>query len=259
MTRLANAWWVFATIVAIVVLLTIAYAAVRFLPNRAVAYDNIEDHFKYGSTGGEVNLGFPFWIWQAMPLLCADLLPGDRLAADYRARVARPPRGTRPADLRALSREGYKALGLIYETNADGQEKDLPIGVSMRRNLGLDRVFVNCAVCHASTVRDKPDGPRRVVLGMPANLFDLHAFENFFFSCARDERFNKHNVIPSVQALGAELDIAERRGPASVARTLYEDLTPPEPPRPAVPAAPWRERGSGRPTKRDRRQWERLR
>jgi mono/diheme cytochrome c family protein len=208
--RLADAWWLFATIVAILVLVTIAYAAIRFLPNRAVAYDNIEDHFKYGSTGGEVNLGFPFWIWQAMPLLCADLLPADRLAPDYRARVARSPRGTTAADLRALSREGYKALGLIYEANADGQEKDLPIGVSMRRNLGLDRVFVNCAVCHASTVRDSPDAPRRVVLGMPANLFDLHAFENFFFSCARDERFNKHNMIPGVQALGADLDVADR-------------------------------------------------
>ena len=53
------------------------------------------------------------------------------------------------------------------------------------------------------------------------------------------------------------LDLAERRGPAAVARTLYEDLTPPEPPR--DPAQPRFERGGGRPTKRDRRQWERLR
>jgi ribosome-associated heat shock protein Hsp15 len=41
----------------------------------------------------------------------------------------------------------------------------------------------------------------------------------------------------------------DRRGPAPEARTLYEDLTPPEPP---VPVAP-RDDGAGRPTKRDRR------
>jgi ribosome-associated heat shock protein Hsp15 len=40
-----------------------------------------------------------------------------------------------------------------------------------------------------------------------------------------------------------------RRGPAPEARTLYEDLTPPETP---VPVAA-RPDGAGRPTKRDRR------
>ena len=210
MRRLWHAWRVFATLVAVTVLLAIVYAAMRFLPNRAVVYDTPEDHFKYGSTGGEVNLGFPLWIWQAMPLLCSDMLPAARLAPDYSTRVANPKRGSTAADLRALSREGYKSLGLIYEQDAKGQEKDLPVGVSMRRNLGLDRVFVNCAVCHSSTVRDAPAAPRRIVLGMPANLFDLYGFEHFFFSCARDERFNKHNVVPNAQALGADLDLIDR-------------------------------------------------
>jgi ribosome-associated heat shock protein Hsp15 len=50
---------------------------------------------------------------------------------------------------------------------------------------------------------------------------------------------------------------AERRGPASVARQLYVDLTPPKPP--AEPPASWRYAGGGRPTKRDRRQLQRLR
>lgn len=55
------------------------------------------------------------------------------------------------------------------------------------------------------------------------------------------------------------LDLAERRGPASLARTLYEDLTPPPRPEPVDPLAPYRERGSGRPTKRERRQLDRFR
>jgi ribosome-associated heat shock protein Hsp15 len=54
------------------------------------------------------------------------------------------------------------------------------------------------------------------------------------------------------------IDIAERRGPAAVARTLYEDLTPPPRPEPVDPSMPRRERGTGRPTKRERRQLDRL-
>ncbi|KAA3446458.1 RNA-binding protein [Mesorhizobium sp. SARCC-RB16n] len=52
-----------------------------------------------------------------------------------------------------------------------------------------------------------------------------------------------------------------RRGPAEEARTLYEDMSPPPAPRAdalpdAIPAL--REAGSGRPTKKERRQTDRL-
>ncbi|PBB26500.1 RNA-binding protein [Mesorhizobium sp. WSM4312] len=52
-----------------------------------------------------------------------------------------------------------------------------------------------------------------------------------------------------------------RRGPAEEARTLYEDMSPPPTPKgealpDAMPAL--REAGSGRPTKRERRQTDRL-
>ncbi len=57
--------------------------------------------------------------------------------------------------------------------------------------------------------------------------------------------------------------IAERRGPASLAQTLYEDLTLPPPPRPEqVATEPWRytqpDPNSRRPNKRERRQLGRL-
>ena len=55
------------------------------------------------------------------------------------------------------------------------------------------------------------------------------------------------------------LGLSERRGPASVARLLYDDLTPPKPPEPPKDPSIWRESGTGRPTKRDRRQMDRLR
>lgn len=54
--------------------------------------------------------------------------------------------------------------------------------------------------------------------------------------------------------------LATRRGPAPEAATLYEDISPPMPPRQARPAAVGlREPGAGRPTKRDRRALDRLR
>ncbi len=54
----------------------------------------------------------------------------------------------------------------------------------------------------------------------------------------------------------------ERRGPAEEARRLYEDLSPPPTPASEAPVdaiPPLRDAGSGRPTKRERRETDRLR
>lgn len=55
------------------------------------------------------------------------------------------------------------------------------------------------------------------------------------------------------------VSLSEKRGPASEAHKLYEDLTPPAPPRLRQPKPPYREPGAGRPTKRERRSIDRLR
>ena len=60
------------------------------------------------------------------------------------------------------------------------------------------------------------------------------------------------------------LAAGERRGPPTEARKLFEELTEPPAPRPTSPAdgaaqpSGQRASGSGRPTKRDRRQLDRL-
>ncbi len=154
-----------------------AYLAARFLPDRPVIYDNIEEHFKYGSTGGERESGFPYWIWQAMPQVCPEHLPG----------------------------KGYASLGMTYEKG-----RDLPVGVSKRRNLGIDRVFLNCAACHASTVRDAPGSEPRIYTGMPAHRFDIKAFEDFFFRCAADPRFRADYIVPEIERLGGDPDLLDR-------------------------------------------------
>jgi ribosome-associated heat shock protein Hsp15 len=50
-----------------------------------------------------------------------------------------------------------------------------------------------------------------------------------------------------------------RRGPAPVARTLYEDHTPPPPPKEKRDPVARRDPGAGRPTKRERRYIDRWR
>ena len=55
------------------------------------------------------------------------------------------------------------------------------------------------------------------------------------------------------------LGILTKRVAASIAQTAYLDKTPALPPRVEQPSVVYRERGSGRPTKRERRDLERLR
>jgi mono/diheme cytochrome c family protein len=146
------------------------YVAAVLVQDEPVAYADAELHFKYGSTGGERESGFPYWVFQVMPRVCERHLPG-----------------------------GYASLGLVFE-----QGRDLPVGMSLRRYQGVDRTFLNCAVCHTSTVRDAPGATPRVYTGMPANTFDVWAFQRFFFECGRDPKFAAEYVVPEIDRLMSE-------------------------------------------------------
>ncbi len=60
---------------------------------------------------------------------------------------------------------------------------------------------------------------------------------------------------PSGLRLLRVVALSDTRGPPAAARALFEDLTPVTPPSPE----PARDRGAGRPTKRERRETLRLR
>jgi cytochrome c553 len=179
----------FRTLLALVIgipLLIAILLAMRFLPDRPVTYAKIEDAFKYGSTGGERNAGFPLWVWKALPVVFADKLP--------------PTGGA-----------GYEAFGMVYENDEHGRRRDLPVGVMQRRNLGIDRVFVNCAVCHATTVRTAADQPPKVYVGLGAANFDLGQFEKFLMDIVVDERFTADVLVPAVEKeSGGRLGLLDR-------------------------------------------------
>lgn len=65
---------------------------------------------------------------------------------------------------------------------------------------------------------------------------------------------DRHDMVVKVLLPG------ERRGPYEEARLLYHDMTPPQPPceERTIFAQATRERGTGRPTKRERREIDRL-
>ena len=66
-------------------------------------------------------------------------------------------------------------------------------------------------------------------------------------------------TLPRIRRIVRVTALAERRGSAAEASALYEDLTPPPPPREARPGpTAYRPPGAGRPTKRDRRRIDRL-
>jgi len=66
-------------------------------------------------------------------------------------------------------------------------------------------------------------------------------------------------VTPGGRRIVDVLALHDRRGPAPLARSLYDDQTPPEMREPVRDPLGFRDRGAGRPTKRDRRALRELR
>lgn len=146
------------------------WAIVSIGADRPTSYDDIQEHFKYGSIGSEPGGSLlapvggvlpPYWIFTALPSICSDKAPPN----------------------------GYAGFGFVVEPG-----KERPVGVSRRRRLGLDEVGLNCAACHTSTVRDAPGAVPKIVLGMPAHRLDLQAFVQFVMDCTLDNRLTADAV-----------------------------------------------------------------
>ncbi|HEX8195655.1 MAG TPA: cytochrome c [Pyrinomonadaceae bacterium] len=153
----------------IIVLLALfaTYLFWKYVPDAAVDYADINEHFKYGSIGSEPVNGLPYWVWKVLPDMFPEKLP--------------------------VPGKGYEAFGLIQEP-----DRETPIGFSVRR-VYIDRVGMNCALCHTGTVRETPQSQARIISGMPANKLDLQGYARFLYACAKDPRFTADNVIQAIE------------------------------------------------------------
>lgn len=132
------------------------------------------DHFKYASIGADnTERGIPRQLWEALPELFPEHLPAQSQSARY-----------------VGGREGYAQFGILSEAN-----RELPIGFSQRRVLGIDLVGLNCAICHTGRYRESPASDATLVMGMPSNTVDLQGYFRFLFACAADERFTVERVM----------------------------------------------------------------
>jgi len=80
----------------------------------------------------------------------------------------------------------------------------------LRRSLGFERIFLNCAACHVGTYRAQPSDKPVVVVGMPANHLQLGLLEKSLTDCALDERFNPWQVIQAAEDSGAKYSLFDR-------------------------------------------------
>jgi hypothetical protein len=158
--------------------------------NRTPHYANIVDEFKYGSIGAEPNSGIPYRIWRVLPTLFPEYFDG---------------------------RKDYSAFGFLYENDADGRRRDLPIGISRRTYRNVEIVWFNCGTCHTGTVEGTmtdPDGQQRaglhIIPGMPSNNLNLYRFIRFLLDAGADQRMSPDSLIAAIDADGPKLGSIEQ-------------------------------------------------
>ncbi len=138
-------------------------------------FESAEDHFLYGSIGAEAN-GIPYWIWLTLPRIFPEHLP-------------------RPG--------GYAALGLL---SRDGRE--MPVGLS-KVTIGVPRVGVNCAFCHAASFRARADDVPTVYPAAAAHQTGAQEYARFLIACADDARFSADTILDEI-AKNTRLSIFDR-------------------------------------------------
>jgi len=168
----------------VAVLLAVLRLAALLRQDIPVPYEDPRQHFEYGSVGSESSLWIPRAVFEVLPSLFEDLLP--------------PGPGA-----------GYERLGFTYEPG-----HALPVGVSQRRQ-PIAVVGLNCAACHAGTLRRAPGQAPEVLPGAPANRFNSEAFFQFLTEVGADPRFEPERLFAAME---------ERRVPISWEARLYYRL-----------------------------------
>jgi mono/diheme cytochrome c family protein len=145
------------------------YKFFREVPQPAWVFADGETRFKYGSIGGENDVGVPYWILYVLPRMFPEKIP-------------------KPG--------GLMGFGVNWE-----EGKELPIGF-VKKTIGFDRVGQNCAACHTTRLRLTKDSLPIFYPTGPNHTFDLEAFFRFVVDCAKDPRFNPDTMMSEINLAG---------------------------------------------------------
>jgi len=140
-----------------------------------------EMRFKYGSIGAEHDAGVPYWIFYVLPRIFPEKLTQDGKVIPG----------------------GYASLGVPWE-----QGQELPVGFT-KKTIGFARVGNNCAVCHTTSYREKPDSNPVFVVGGPAHTTNVEGFFRYLIDCAKDPRFNADILMAEINRV-ADLDFIDK-------------------------------------------------
>jgi mono/diheme cytochrome c family protein len=162
---------IIAAIVLAIMAIGVGLLVQRYSADRPATYEGIEDHFKYGSIGSDIENGLPVRILAVLPRMFPEYLPEG-------------------------GKQDYTTFGFIQEPG-----HVLPIGFSIRRRL-IDLAGLNCAVCHVGKIKAAADASPQTILGMPANTLDLLAFFEFLINCAADNRFTAGHIVAEMEKDG---------------------------------------------------------
>jgi mono/diheme cytochrome c family protein len=169
--------WIRSLVIAVLVVVTLYY--LLFENTYVVAYEDDQRHFMYGSIGSEIASGLPYWVFKALPVLYEE----------------------------ELGPKGYGRFGFLYES----EDADLPIGFSRRIVQGIERVWLNCAVCHVGTYRESASSKPVTLYGAPSNNLRLYEFIQFLRQVAVDSKFAADNVVRAINSdsVGGDLNFFE--------------------------------------------------
>lgn len=123
------------------------------------------EQFKYGAIGLSMANRIPTYLFEVIPDICPEMLPG---------------------------KNGWASFGILYEPG-----HTVPVGFS-QRHIGYPSVEPNCALCHTGSVRTSETGAQQLILGGSAHELDLESFQWFLYKCSSDPRFTADNVMAQI-------------------------------------------------------------
>jgi len=176
--RSSKALRVVAVLVGLAALAAIVvwYKFYRVVPQPVWIHADQRDTFFYGSVDANHVLGVPYWIWLALPRMFPEYMPAPG---------------------------GYAALGLSWE-----EGREMPLGFAKQR-IGYIRVSGNCALCHATSLRNAADEVPTIIPAASGRTIDIQPLLTFFKRCAQDSRFNADEILSEVET-AATLSLSDR-------------------------------------------------